>query len=267
MNQLRVLSLGWGVQSWTLAAMAALGEIEPIDYAVHADTTFEMSGTYDHAASWTPWLEDRGVKVVTVKAEPEPSPIQQGTGAVMMPAYTLNKDGTPTPIRRQCTNRWKIQPIRRFIRSHLTGKPQPNSVELIMGISWDESYRMKDPNVKYIKHVYPLIDKRMKRMHCIQWLQEHELTVPPKSTCTFCPYHSIDQWKQLKSTGDDNWNRAVAVDEIIRSARKTAKTENLFIHKYCLPLAEAVNVPEDFGAKQLGFANEDLTCDSGFCFT
>ena len=26
---LTVLSLGWGVQSWTLAAMAALGEIEP----------------------------------------------------------------------------------------------------------------------------------------------------------------------------------------------------------------------------------------------
>lgn len=35
---LKVLSLGWGVQSWTLAAMVALKELPPVDYAVHADT-------------------------------------------------------------------------------------------------------------------------------------------------------------------------------------------------------------------------------------
>ncbi|KKL22079.1 hypothetical protein LCGC14_2439070, partial [marine sediment metagenome] len=54
---LRVLSLGWGVQSWTLAAMIALKELPPIDYAIHADTTHEMSNTYALAAKWTPWLE------------------------------------------------------------------------------------------------------------------------------------------------------------------------------------------------------------------
>ena len=62
---LTVLSLGWGVQSWTLAAMSALGELPPVDYAIHADTTHEGEGTYTHAAKWTPWLEARGVKVRT----------------------------------------------------------------------------------------------------------------------------------------------------------------------------------------------------------
>jgi len=57
-NPLKILSLGWGVQSWALAAMAALGEIPKPDFAVHADTTHEMEGTYAHAAKWTPWLED-----------------------------------------------------------------------------------------------------------------------------------------------------------------------------------------------------------------
>lgn len=38
---MRIISLGWGVQSFTLAAMAALDEIEPVDFAVHADTTEE----------------------------------------------------------------------------------------------------------------------------------------------------------------------------------------------------------------------------------
>ena len=67
-NPLKILSLGWGVQSWTLAAMAALDEIPKPDYAVHADTTHEMEGTYSHAKKWTPWLEERGIPVVTVQA-------------------------------------------------------------------------------------------------------------------------------------------------------------------------------------------------------
>ena len=32
------LSLGWGIQSWTLSAMIALGFLPPIDLAIHAFT-------------------------------------------------------------------------------------------------------------------------------------------------------------------------------------------------------------------------------------
>ena len=73
---MKVISLGWGVQSFTLAAMAALGETEPVDAAIHADTTHEASGTYEFARQWTPWLEERGVKVVTVQA-PDAEPINR----------------------------------------------------------------------------------------------------------------------------------------------------------------------------------------------
>lgn len=48
------ISLGWGVQSFTLAAMSALGELPAVDVAIHADTTHEASGTYAFAARWTP---------------------------------------------------------------------------------------------------------------------------------------------------------------------------------------------------------------------
>ena len=36
LEPLRFLSLGWGVQSWTLAAMMALDELPRADYLVHA---------------------------------------------------------------------------------------------------------------------------------------------------------------------------------------------------------------------------------------
>ena len=32
---MKVISLGWGVQSFTLAAMVALKELPPVDYAVY----------------------------------------------------------------------------------------------------------------------------------------------------------------------------------------------------------------------------------------
>ena len=64
--KLKVISLGWGVQSWVLAAMSALGELPKVDYAIHSDTQWEYEGTYKFAKEWTPWLEERGVKVATV---------------------------------------------------------------------------------------------------------------------------------------------------------------------------------------------------------
>ena len=36
MPVMKIISLGWGVQSFTLAAMVALGELEPVDFAIHA---------------------------------------------------------------------------------------------------------------------------------------------------------------------------------------------------------------------------------------
>jgi len=59
---MKIISLGWGVQSWTLAAMAALGEIEA-DVAIHADTTWEKAATYAFRQQWEPWLQERGLRV------------------------------------------------------------------------------------------------------------------------------------------------------------------------------------------------------------
>ena len=49
-------SLGWGVQSWGMVAMIALGVLPPIDYAIHSDTGYERRETYAFAKNWTPWL-------------------------------------------------------------------------------------------------------------------------------------------------------------------------------------------------------------------
>ena len=265
---LRIISLGWGIQSWTLAAMAALGELEPVDYAIHADTTHEAEGTYAHAAKWTPWLEARGVTVATVKGN-RLNVIERWkaeTAGIMIPAFTLphNPHSPPGQIQRQCTSEWKINAIRRFVRSKIPGSLQPGMVQSVLGISLDEWHRMRDSDVAYITNVYPLVDLRMSRADCVTWLEANGLDVPPKSACVFCPYKSMASWKALKRQGGADWEKAVEADAAIRDQRDT---HTLFIHPARQPLPQAVSIPEDIGAKQLGFYEEEQPCDSGVCFT
>ena len=257
---LTYLSLGWGVQSWTLAAMVALGELPPVDLAIHADTTHEAAGTYAHAEKWTPWLGERGVQVVTVTGDnTEVVRDWAASRSVMIPALTLARDGSHGQIKRQCTHDWKLTPIRRHLRQ-LIPNPKPGAVECWQGISLDEWSRMRDSDVRYIVNRYPLVERRMTRRDCVSWLMAHGLDVPPKSACVFCPYHSLGHWKAMKAEGGRDWQRAEAVDAAVRDHRPG---HQLFVHPGRKPLIQAVKIPEDQGAKQLEM---DLPCDGGVCF-
>ena len=250
---LKILSLGWGVQSWTLAAMAALNYIPKPDYAVHADTQHEMSGTYAHAKKWTPWLISHGIKVMTVSADnTRVFKTKKTTSSIEIPAFGENGG----QIRRQCTQDWKIRPIRKFIRKIVN--PRESGVEMWQGISLDEWSRMRTSDVRYIENIYPLVDKRMTRKDCITWLASKKLDIPPKSSCTFCPYHNVETWKSMKRSNNSDWWEAVNTDTAIRNALLPGQ---LFLSSKKVPLPKAINIPEDHGASQL-----ELPCDSGYCF-
>jgi hypothetical protein len=223
---MKIISLGWGVQSFTLAAMVALGELEMVDAALHADTTHESILTYEFAKRWTGWLEERGVRVVTVCDGDK----RLGEGCVVdIPAFTVSNNGNGQ-IRRQCTFDWKVAPMRRWLQANRKGEP----VEQWLGISTDEFQRMRDSDVKYITNRYPLIEMNMSRKDCVKWLQEHSLEVPPRSACTFCPFHTTDEWRRIKKIPQD-WQEAIEVDCKIRKARPPY---DLFVHPSRKPLDE-----------------------------
>lgn len=251
---MRVISLGWGVQSFTLAAMAALGDIEPVDAAIHADTTHERSATYAFAAKWTPWLEARGVRVVTV-TPPDAESVNR-FGGVMLPGYTITPKG-PGQLSRQCTQNWKRATIRRWLQANRHGRP----VTQLLGISLDEWHRAKDSDVKYITHVWPLLTLNMTRNDCQNYLERNGLENPGKSACVFCPYHNKRAWQEMKRENGDDWRKAVAVDEAIRKVRPPY---DLFVHSARIPLVDVdLSTPEDHGQLRL---LDDTPCDSGYCF-
>lgn len=217
---MRVISLGWGVQSFALAAMSALSVLPPVDAALHADTTYERYETYDFAKRWTPWLEDHGIPVVTVKDHLAPYDIVKPDRPVIICAFTLeNETGKRGMLRRSCTQRMKIAPMRRWVQAHRNGA----QVEKWMGITLDEIERMRgDSGVKYIDLAYPFIeqlDRPWTRGMAMRWLVENKLEVPVRSSCYFCPYHNRQAWRDIQLADSGDWERAIAVDEAIRHKR------------------------------------------------
>jgi len=260
---MRVISLGWGVQSFALAAMSALGELPPVDAAVHADTTHERRETYEFAAKWTPWLEERGVRVVTVSHNiPFPD-----TGAVFIPAYTTAKGRNRKhgALRRSCTGRWKIAPQRRWISAELKRRgiaKSPGVVDQWFGISKDEWTRMRDSDVKYIRNAYPFmdaLDPPITRYDIKCWLQDRGLEIPVKSACVFCPYHDLESWREIKMGGNGDWQKAVEVDQIVRDKRPGYQC---FVHPARIPL-EQVDLRNERDHGQLELWGEECT---GNCF-
>lgn len=283
-TQLTVLSLGWGVQSWTLAAMSALGALPPIDYAIHADTTWERDATYKFAEQWTPWLEEHGVRVITVQAKHAHELIRKGAKSgqeyILMPAFMQDDlTGERGVVRRQCTGDWKIDPQDKRVNAILRElgiKKSAGVVEKWLGISMDEWRRAKDSKLDHVTHRYPLLEKRMTRMDCVTWLRQNDIAVPAKSACVFCPYNNRRSWQELKRAGGRDWETAVQADAAIRNVRSgelkhITRGGTLYLHASCKPLTEAVQIPEDHGMHQGNLFDrvEDddaVTCDSGYCF-
>ena len=254
---IKAISLGWGVQSFTMAAMVALGELEPIDFAIHADTTHERIGTYQFAERWEPWLGDHGVEVVTV-SNPQDAAELHGF-QTDIPAFTWNGKSRGQ-LRRQCTGSWKIQPMRKYFTQEIRSrglKKTSGVVESWLGITLDEFQRMKESDVKYITNRWPLIELKMTRWDCIRWLEGHGLEVPPRSSCVFCPYHDKATWAAMKANATD-WVRATIMDEKIRDKRPPY---DLFVHQERVPLDKIdLRTPEERG--QLSLWNDEC---SGVC--
>lgn len=249
---LRVISLGAGVQSTTMALMAAHGEITPMpDCAVFADTQAEPRAVYEHLQ----WLTSANVlpfpvHIVTAGKLTDEIGAQRKTGKfpkMPLPAY-VQGGGL---LNRSCTQDFKIEPIRRKVRQ-LAGiyrqrSPQEQVVEQWIGISKDEAIRMKQSNEPWQVNRWPLIEKNMTRQDCLKWMKAHDYPIPPKSSCIYCPFHSDEQWRGLTP---EEFAEAIEVDKRIRNLRSGQRIAGeTFLHRSCRPLSDVdfTKEPDLFG--------------------
>jgi hypothetical protein len=258
---IRILSLGAGVQSSTLALMIAHGEIPMVSAAIFADTGAEPAGVY----RWLDWLEQQlpfpvyRVSAGNLRDAVMAAASGQGSRLASPPFYTSSDKGSEGALRRQCTNDYKIVPIMKKVRELAGIKPRQRvkgwKVEQIIGISWDEATRMKPSRLPFVLHSFPLVDRHMTRWQCLEWMIGKGYPLPPKSACTFCPYHDDAMWRDMQINDPVSFADAVAVDEAIRKGI-SGTTQRMFLHRSMKPISEIdFTTAEEAGQGRL-FGNE-----------
>lgn len=251
---IRVLSLGAGVQSSTLALMIARGELPPVDAAIFSDTGWEPKAVYD----WLDWLEAQlpyplhRVTAGNLRADIMRGSNSTGGRLAAVPWFTLSKGGKQGMGRRQCTAEYKLRPLQKKVVELLSGKRPKGGCEMLIGISMDEVWRMKPSRVQYIINKFPLIERDMTRQQCLRWMEERQFPRPPKSSCIGCPFHSDAQWRALTP---EEFADAVEVDRAIRNPVRGIRAQQ-FMHAKRIPLDQVdMSTPAERGQMDL-FVNE-----------
>jgi len=254
---LRVLSLGAGVQSSTVLFKVLHEEIAPVDIAIFADTGNEPQEVYE----WVEYLKKEAegkLDIITVVNDKNTGSIYDDilseTGWFAgIPVYTRSKvDNSNGMSRRQCTDRYKIQPILKEVRKILDVETlRGKCVEMVMGISSDEKQRLKRPPNKWQINCYPLAENEISRDECLHWMKHKDLPMPPRSACIICPYHNNKEWRRLKENYPEEFEKAIYFDEQLRSSKTSQFVQRmdseLFLHKSRTPLKDAdLGVEEDF---------------------
>lgn len=263
------LSLGAGVQSSTIALMAAAGEITPMPKAaIFADTEAEPASVY----KWLEWLERQlpfPVHRVTNGSLTKRSLttfVNRKTGKPyvksLIPAFIQNADGSQGLLGRSCTYDHKIIPITRKVRELALikrGQSYLGTVQWI-GISFDEIHRMKPSRDKWSKHRWPLIEMEMTRSDCVKWMEKHGFPKPPRSACVYCPFHSDNEWRRLKNHEPAAFAAAVQFERDLQQLHESKEVNNRlngvpFLHDSLKPLGE-IDFSEDTTQGQFKWGNE-----------
>lgn len=265
---LRILSLGAGVQSSTIALMAARRDIDTFDAAIFADTGWEPRKVYE----WLDWLEEQLPFPVIRASRPGPD---LGQLSMSVARGDLPRQGSslppwfvpgPSQLPKHCSKEFKTRVVGREIRSMLGLEPgqrgpRAKVVESALGISLDEIQRMKESEQPFVENVFPLIELRMKRTDCLRWMGERQYPRPPKSSCIFCPYRTIAQWRDMRDCEPEDWEAAVAFDRAIRPGYAGLDGE-AFLHRQMKPLDQVdLTTAAERGQIEFGFLEE---CD-GMC--
>ena len=258
---LKVISLGMGVQSTAVYLMSSMGyKLKRADVAIFADPQAEHYKTYDMLRWLLKWKEENnGIPIIVNKdynilKDILNSRNSLGAKWITIPAFG-EKGGM---IMRQCTGEYKIRPVQRSVRRLHKLKPRQRMkpTEMWLGISTDEIERMKDSRMYNIKYFYPLIYHRISRNDCVEFFKDNNFPVPVKSSCVFCPYHSNKFWKELYKENGYAWKMSVIVDKKIR--KKHNMRGEMYLHPSRKPLDEI-----DFTDDQLEMF-EGYDCE-GYC--
>lgn len=232
---INVISLGAGKQSSYMLIQALEGKFKyKPDFAIFSDTGCEPKEVYDFFNYLKAYVKDKyNFDIIVVSngnlKENIEKYINGKSKRVSQIPLMLENGGI---VLRQCTFDYKIAPMRRYLQTIRNNK----KIRLWIGISLDEIERIKQSNVKYIKHYYPLIETQTRIDAIVNWYKTNNFREPMKSACLICPFHSDNYWKRFKKQFPSEFKDACMFDENIRNYPKL--NNRVYLSKHRKPLRD-----------------------------
>ena len=244
-----VWSYGGGTQTAAIAALILQGRLPRPDVAVIADTSREISSTWDYLRGVVqPALDTIGLTVQVADHDLATVDLWKSGDYLLIPAFTSQDGGGKLPT--YCSVEWKQRAIRRWLRA-----AGHNDCDVWLGISTDEIERVKPSGLNWYRHVYPLIDLvPTNRVACAALVRSFGWPPPPKSRCWMCPNQSPIMWSDMRRDHPGEFAKAVAFEAEIQE-----RDPAVWLHRAMIPLSDAVDLTD----QQPGLFDG---CDSGYCF-
>jgi hypothetical protein len=264
------ISYGGGVQSTALIVLAIEGKIPMPRAALFSNVgdDSEHPKTLDYVRNIiTPWAAAKGLPVLELHRTKKDGTRQSLWQRMMDHEGTSLREPIPVygytgaPMSRSCTADHKIKVLGKYIKTQIPKNQWP--VKMFIGISVDEIQRAnKGKNEPWEQREYPLLDLGLRRDHCEDVIKNAGLPVPPKSSCFFCPFHSIYAWQMLKQNEPVLFDKAVQLENKLNERRKNRGMQPVYLTKKGRSLDAAIIDP----GPGLFDAFNDGGCDEGACW-
>lgn len=269
---LKAFSFGGGVQSTAALVLAAQGRIDYDTFLfanVGDDSEYPETMTYLRDVAM-PYAAAHGLRLIELhktRADGSTETLWQKLHRTERSIDIPMRMSNGAPGNRSCTADFKIKVVSKWMRQHGASKTSPGVVGI--GISVDEIQRVKPSQLEHVRNAHPLIDLGLNRADCVALIAEAGLPVPPKSSCFFCPFHTLAQWQRTYDEHPDLFARSVALERLINDRRATLGRDAIYLTRQARPLDEVINgshrwqmslfEEEDPGQHSCG----PFTCDGG----
>jgi 3'-phosphoadenosine 5'-phosphosulfate sulfotransferase (PAPS reductase)/FAD synthetase len=261
----RAMSFGGGVQSTAMLVLAVTGRIENCTLGLfanvgdNAENPTTLDYVHDVAA---PYAAEHGIELLELhRGGKHPDLYDRLTepGSRFLGIPVRMASGAPG--NRSCTHDYKMVVIGRELKAR--GASVDNPADVLVGISTDEIQRANKRRAEPFERMqYPLLDLGLSRLDCSRIITDAGLPVPPKSSCWFCPFHSVANWTTMRTDDPAMFERAAQLEETLTARRAELGKDAVFLSSRTIPLRRAI---ADLDA--LPFEDVDPGCDSGWCMT
>ena len=220
-----VVSYGGGVNSVAVLVYLAKKRIVP-KAIVMADPGSERKSTVDFRDNVLPaWLKKQGFPSVTVISRVSESEYRERISRVETLEEECFRSKTLPSVAygwKKCSLKHKADPQRWWIERQPWAFDAWDSGEKlikVMGYDYDEPRRIRRSFNDELENSrfepwYPLFDSEIDRDECISMIEESGLPVPTKSSCTFCPNNTLQEWRDLEKTEPEAFKRALKMSRV-----------------------------------------------------